>query len=617
MTHGKRTIAKSGFANTARTLALFVALGGCSKSTPSAADDRRASAIYQQYCAACHDMAGSGAPSKAALRTRTAPAILASLETGLMREQGKLLSADQRRQVASYLGNAGAAAKEMRCKTKLRLSAPPLWNSWGNGVDNRRYQSAASGALSEGEVGRLELKWAFGFPDAARARSQPVVTPEALFTGSQDGRVYALGMADGCIYWTFAAASEVRVSPTLGVDRRGKPSRLYFADFEANVYALDAQSGKLIWKRSVKDHPAGTITGSPTVSEGRIFVPMSSTEIVSAMDDDYGCCTFRGGIVALDAATGKPLWRFHTTDVAREFGSNRNGKPAFGPSGAPVWSPPTVDPGRGLIYFGTGENYSLPANDKSDAIIALEAATGRIRWVRQLLGGDAWNGACVKPKIGANCPQDPGPDLDFGAPPIFAKLPNGEDILLAGQKSGLIFGIDPDNGAVRWQERAGMGGFNGGVHWGMASDGANLFVGIADTPGNKAAVGPRRNGVHAFDSATGKPLWSVIEKPTCAEFAYRCDTAFSAPVTLSAGVIFGGTHNGLLRAYSARDGKLLWSYSTLRDFQTVNGVAARGGSIDSSGPVVAGGHVIVNSGYDKFGEIGGNVLLVFSPAKGR
>jgi polyvinyl alcohol dehydrogenase (cytochrome) len=617
MVHGERIFPKSRLAIAARTLGLLLALGGCGKSNISEAEARRAGAIYQQYCAACHDTEGSGAPLKAALRTRTAPAILASLETGLMREQGKLLSAEERQLVASYLGSEKLATRGKRCKARLKLSAPPLWNSWGNGVDNRRYQSIASGGVSEGEVSRLELKWAFGFPDAARARSQPVVTREALFTGSQDGRVYALGMADGCTHWTFAAESEVRVSPTLGVDRRGAPDRLYFADFDANVYALDAQSGKLIWRRAVKDHPAGTITGSPTVSGGRIFVPMSSTEIVSAMDDDYGCCTFRGGIVALEAATGKPLWRVYTTDVAKEFGANRKGKPAFGPSGAPVWSPPTVDQARGLVYFGTGENYSLPANDKSDAIIAVEAATGRIRWIRQLLGGDAWNGACVKPQIGANCPTNHGPDLDFGAPPILAKLPNGGDILLAGQKSGLIFGIDPDSGAVRWQERAGMGGYNGGVHWGMASDGANLFVGIADTPGNKAAVGPRRNGVHAFDSATGKPLWSVIEKPTCSQFAYKCDTAFSAPVTLSAGVLFGGTHNGLVRAYSARDGQLLWSYSTLRDFQTVNGVVARGGSIDSSGPVVAGGHVIVNSGYDKFGEIGGNVLLVFAPAKGK
>jgi polyvinyl alcohol dehydrogenase (cytochrome) len=280
-----------------------------------------------------------------------------------------------------------------------------------------------------------------------------------------------------------------------------------------------------------------------------------------------------------------------------------------------VWSPPTVDAKRGLVYFGTGENYSSPANDKSDAIIAVDMVTGKIRWVRQVLANDAWNGACIQPGVGANCPREDGPDLDFGAPPILADTGNG-DILLAGQKSGLVFGIDPDTGVIRWQQRAGAGGFNGGIHWGMASNGPRLFVGIADTPGNKYAVGPRRPGVHAFASATGKPLWSVIEPQTCPERAFKCETGFSGPVTLSGELLFGGTHNGLIRAYASGDGRLLWSFDTIRDFATVNGVTARGGTIDSAGPVVAGGYLIVNSGYDKFGEIPGNVLLVFGP-KGR
>lgn len=593
----------------------LAALGGCSGGGLSDADIARADALYAANCASCHDKEGAGAPSRAALRTRTPEAILASLETGLMREQGKALAAEDRALVAHYLGGGAQATAGKACGTELELASAPLWNGWGNGTANRRYQTAAAGGMNAANVGNLELKWAFGFPGAARARSQPVVTSEALFTGSQDGRVYALGLADGCTYWTFDADAEVRVSPTLGVDARGQPDRLYFGDFAANVYALDARSGTLIWKRSVRDHPAGTITGSPTLHAGRLFVPMSSTEIVSAMDDQYGCCTFRGGVTALDAATGKPLWRVYTTEAAKLAGTNRNGKPAFGPSGAPVWSPPTVDAKRGLLYFGTGENYSSPANDKSDAIIAVEAATGRIRWVRQVLSGDAWNGSCLKGAAGVNCPREDGPDLDFGAPPILTGLSDGSDILLAGQKSGLIFGIDPDSGVIRWQQRAGMGGYNGGVHWGMATDGRALFVGIADTPGGKAPVGPPRPGVHAFDAATGRPIWSRIESRTCPERKFECETALSAPVTLAGGMILGGAHNGLLRAYASGDGRLLWSFDTRRDFDTVNRVKARGGTIDSAGPVVAGGHLIVNSGYDKFGQIPGNVLLVFGPAK--
>jgi polyvinyl alcohol dehydrogenase (cytochrome) len=599
----------------ALTAALLLA--GCGQGEAlSAADVARAEALYADNCASCHDVEGASAPTRTALRSRTPAAILASLESGLMREQGKVLSVDERQLLSNYLGGGGTASAGVRCKGELQLAGPPRWNGWGNGPANARAQSAANGGLSAANVGALELKWAFGFPGAARARSQPVVTDEALFTGSQDGRVYALGLADGCRWWTYDAGSEVRVSPTLGSDAKGGTDRLYFGDFNAVVHALDARSGKLIWKQSVKDHPTGTITGSPTLAGGRLFVPLSSTEIVSAMDANYACCTFRGGVTALDAATGKPLWRVYTTDVAKAAGTNRIGKPAFGPSGAPVWSPPTYDAKRGLVYFGTGENYSSPANDKSDAIIAVEAATGRIRWVRQVLSGDAWNGSCITQGVRANCPREDGPDLDFGAPPILAQLADGGDILLAGQKSGLIFGIDPDTGAMRWRQRAGMGGYNGGIHWGMASDGPTLFVPIADTPGGKATVGPPRPGIHAFASATGKPLWSVIEPKTCPERAFTCETAFSAPLTLSNGIIFGGTHNGLLRAYAAADGRLLWSFDTIRDFQTINGVKARGGTIDSAGPVVAAGHVIVNSGYDKFGQIGGNVLLVFAPKAG-
>lgn len=590
-------------------------LAGCSGSTGlSDAEKAQAKALYQSNCAACHDQSGSGAPTLAALRTRTPAAIFAALETGLMREQGKSLKPQERRLLSSFLGASASASVGRKCRGNLALEGAALWNRWGNGVDNRRYQPAAQGGLQPADLPNLELKWAFGFPDAARARSQPTVSNNAVFVGSQSGRVYALGLDDGCVWWSFDADSEVRSAPTLGED-----GRLYFGDFNANVYAVDARTGKLAWKRTVRDHPAGTITGSPTLYDGRLYVPMSSTEVVSAMDGSYGCCTFRGGVTALDALSGKKLWRMYTTEPARRQGLNRRGLPALGPSGAPVWSPPTVDPRRGLLYIGTGENYSSPANDKSDAIIAIELSSGRIRWVRQVLAGDAWNASCGKAahSNNINCPKEDGPDLDFGAPPILVMLADGRDILLAGQKSGLVFGIDPDTGRILWQRRAGMGGFNGGVHWGMASDGRTLFVGIADTPGNKGAVGPPRPGLHAFDAATGEPLWSKIEPPTCAQISYECATALSAPVTLTDGMVFGGTHNGLLRVYSSENGAVLWSVDTRRPFATVNGVRAHGGTIDSAGPVAAGGRLIVNSGYDKFGEIPGNVLLVFGLKEAR
>jgi polyvinyl alcohol dehydrogenase (cytochrome) len=587
-------------------------LAGCgAKEGLSDADKARAEALYKANCAACHDSAGSGAPARAALESRKPAAILASLETGLMREQGKALQPDERKLLADYLGAKSAKVAGKMCEGSLKLAGAPLWNRWGNGIENRRFQPAAKGEITPANVGALELKWAFAFPDAARARSQPAVTEEAIFTGSPDGRVYALNRESGCIWWTFDAESEVRSAPTLGED-----GNLYFGDFNANIYAVDAKNGKLVWKQSVKDHPAGTITGSPTLHDGRLYVPMSSTEVVSAMKAEYECCTFRGGVTALDAANGKRLWRMHTVDVAAEAGVDQKGQRALGPSGAPVWSVPTVDAKRGLLYIGTGENYSSPASAMSDSIIAVELATGKIRWWRQTVANDAWNASCGTIGDNVNCPREDGPDLDFGAPPILTTLADGRDIILAGQKSGMVFALDPDDGGkILWKQRAGMGGFNGGVHWGMASDASTLYVGIADTPGNKGAVGPRRPGIHAFDIATGKPRWSRIEPFTCAERKFECETAFSAPVTATDGIVFGGAHNGLLRAYSTTDGTLLWSFDTRRDFSTVNGVKGYGGSIDSAGPVLAGGLLIVNSGYDKFGEIPGNVLLVFGPRK--
>ena len=591
-------------------------------ATPPTFTDR-AETLYKRNCAACHDKAAGGAPTRKAISTQTSASIRIALETGVMAGQGAALSRADRNLLAEYLGRpiarkAMAGRKNLRCQGRLTLAGAPQWNRWGNGLDNQRYQPAARAGITPATVGKLELKWAFGFPDAARARSQPAVTAEAIFTGSQSGRVYALDTTSGCIWWSFDAAAEVRSAPTLGTDANRRINALYFGDFNANVYAVNPRTGTLLWKTSVQDHPQGTQTGSLTLHEGRIFVPMSSTEIVNAYDNGYACCKFRGGITALDARTGKSLWRMHTTDVPVENGHNSAGTPAFGPSGAPVWSTPTVDVKRGLLYFGTGENYSSPANGMSDAIIAIELATGAVRWVRQTIAGDAWNAACLKAGSLANCPKEDGPDFDFGAPPILARLPNGKDIVLAGQKSGMIFGLDPDaDGKILWQARAGMGGFNGGVHWGMATAGPTLFVGIADTPGNKGAVGPRRNGLHAFRSETGEPLWSILEKPTCATGGFQCDTALSAPVTLTDGIVFAGAHNGLLRAYSSRTGRLLWSTDTRRKFATVNGVAAMGGSIDSAGPVVAGGRLIVNSGYDKFGEIPGNVLLVFGFESGK
>ncbi|WP_108788185.1 outer membrane protein assembly factor BamB family protein [Erythrobacter sp. Alg231-14] len=605
-----------------RTLAFLsaFALAGCSvvdDAVPLAQGESgqsaHAEALYAENCAVCHDGGVAGAPTREALAALSPAAIIEALDTGVMREQGASLDRIDRILLSQHVGNeaAGADVAIEYCEGDLTFAGAPKWNRWGANARNTRFQSNSDAGLDLVDIPKMELAWAFGFPGAQRARSQPAVTEEAIFTGSQSGRVYALDTETGCAWWTYEAGAEVRNAPLLSTGSDGNPDTLYFGDFDAIVHAVDARTGERRWSQSIQDHPDGTITGSLALHDGTLFVPMSSTEIVSAYLDDYACCTFRGGVIALDAQNGATQWRWHTVDVPRKVGESSVGTDVIAPSGAPVWSTPTIDAERGLLYVGTGENYSSPANDLSDAIVALDLTTGQRRWAFQSTPNDAWNAACGRdPK--PNCPSQDGPDFDFGAPPMLVDLAGGGQILLAGQKSGEIFGLDPDNsGKLLWRRRVGMGGFNGGIHWGMASDGATLWVGIADTPGNKFAKGPPRPGIHAFNPRTGAPLWSRIEEPTCDEVAYKCMTALSAPLSAIPGAVFAGAHNGRLLAYSSEDGSVLWSDETNREFETVNGVQAKGGTIDSSGVVIAGGLVIVNSGYDKFGEIPGNVLLVY------
>ena len=402
----------------------------------------------------------------------------------------------------------------------------------------------------------------------------------------------------------------MRVAPSIKTDIEGLPQTLIFSDFNANVYAISAQTGAEVWRTSVRDHLVTTLTGSPTVFEDRVYVPMSSTEVVSAFNPDYECCTFRGGIAALDANTGERLWTFNTVEEPKPTRLNSAGTQMYGPSGAPVWSVPTIDEKRRLLYFGTGENYTAPANELSDAIIALRLSDGKLVWSNQTIAGDTWNGACGS--TNTNCPEERGPDFDFGAPPILTTLPNGKDIILAGQKSGMVFGMDPDDGGkTLWSARAGMGGYNGGIHWGMSSNGETLFVGIADTPGHHMTVGPPRHGVHAFDAETGEPLWSTIEEKLCEGRETRCFPSASSPLTATDDLIFAGSLDATMRIYSSKTGALIWSFDTLTEFNTINGVPASGGSIDSAGTILIDNKFIVNSGYDKFRLQPGNALLVF------
>jgi polyvinyl alcohol dehydrogenase (cytochrome) len=428
--------------------------------------------------------------------------------------------------------------------------------------------------------------------------------------------VYALDFNSGCARWTFKADAEVRSSPTIESWRAGDAKahpRLYFGDFNGMVYALDARSGKLLWKTLVDKQPRLSITGSPRYYRGRLYVPMSSNEWASAAIPTYECCRFRGGVAALDAASGKLLWRSYTIPDAPTATGKRNaaGAALYAPAGAPVWNTPTIDVHRNRLYVGSGEAYTSPAAATSDSVLAYELNTGKLLWSYQTTAHDAWNMACFIGG-GPNCPGENGPDFDVGAPPILHRLPNGRDVLLVGTKSGTAFALDPSDGKLLWRTKLGRGGVAGGIHWGLAVSPRMLYAPMSDATFGKEPGEPKP-GLFALAPDTGVVKWYVPAPDVCPiKLKPACDRGYSSPPTAITGAVFQPSYDGWLRAYRESDGALLWSFNTVREFDTVSGEKAHGGSMSSAGAIITGGRVVVNSGYSFGGRMGGNALLVFS-----
>jgi polyvinyl alcohol dehydrogenase (cytochrome) len=537
-----------------------------------------------------------------------------SLVTGAMRPQGARLSGAERRAVAEFItgktieGDVSGAGTG-RCKPGEPLQDPaksPRWSGWSPSTTNTRFQSADQAGLSPSDLPRLKLKWAFGFPDASVAWSHPTVAGGRLFVGSQNGTVYALDARTGCIQWTFSASGGVRTAITVAPAGAARLV-VYFADTAANAYALDAATGRTLWVRRVDDHPAARITGSPTFFEGRLYVPVASYEEAQGADPQYPCCTFRGSVAALDAESGAVEWKtYMIAESPERRGTSSAGVPLWGPAGAGIWSAPTVDPARRALYVATGNAYSAPAAATTDAVVALDLATGAIRWSRQVTPNDVYISTCRAGNL--NCPDTLGPDHDFGSPPLLARAGN-RDVIVIGQKSGLAFAMDPEKkGEILWQYRAGQGGTLGGMEWGAAADAERAYFAVSDITTEQPG------GLHAVSVATGMRVWFAPPRPpACGGSSRGCNAAQSAAVTAMAGAVLSGSNDGSLRAYSTSTGEVLWEFDTNREFSTVNGVPARGASIIGPGAVVAGGMVYFNSGYGAFGGRPGNVLLAFGP----
>jgi len=575
-------------------------------------------ALYQAHCAACHDGQVPRAPHMITFSTIGAATILNAMNNGVMRAQAAALSASEREVLAGFLaGEAMAPPKPiLACSdpmSELASVDAAAMQGWGGNAENHRHSDGAG--LDRNNVDQLALKWVFAYPGALRARSQPLVHDGVIFVGSQSGDIYALDLESGCAHWTYSAGAEVRSSLSLGqLPDRDDPV-LYMGDFSATVHAIDAIDGSLIWRSSVGDHPDATITGSPKLHEGSLYVPISSSEWATAADPGYACCTFRGGVVSVDATSGELNWRAHVIDQpAAETGeTNPFGAVRKGPAGAPVWNSPTIDAKRGVLYVGTGEAYTSPAADTSDAVLAFSLATGERQWAKQLLGGDAWNMACFIGEA-ANCPEEDGPDLDIGASTVLWSG-GDRDYLLVGQKSGDVYALDPDKGgAVVWHNKVGRGGFLGGVHWGMSVNEDSLFVPIADTTITGRFTGPVSPGIHALDPTSGEVRWYTPSAPDCEGKSPIpvCDQGMSAAITSTDQLIFAGSLDGNLNVYDSLSGEVLWSFDTFGDFESVSGDTALGGSIESDGPVLYKGHVLINSGYQFGARMPGNALMVFS-----
>ena len=593
------------------------------------------STLFARNCADCHDHGQARIPGRDQLAQRTPDELVQVMTSGAMRNQAIALSIDEKRSVATFLtGRAPSPLSVDRDLSNRCVDAAEIeplrqtsqWNGWGRDLDNSRYQPDPK--LSAADVPRLKLKWAYGYD--SMVYGQPTLVGGRVYVTTITGRILALDARTGCAYWAYDATASARTAITVGsiLEAGATRTAAFFGDDAADVYAVDAANGALIWKTRVEEHVAARITGAPALYDGRLYVPVSSVEEALAMKADYACCTFRGSLVALDAATGSVLWKTYMIgQTPAPYRVTGAGVQQFGPAGAAAWSAPTIDTRRKLLYVGTGNSYTDVPADTSDAILALQLATGQIAWTKQFGSADNFVVGCsvttrnncipgpgldCKAPGAGNCPATLGRDFDFGGSPILRAAPPGApSVIIAAQKSGWVYGLDADRaGAVLWRSRVGRGSALGGIEWGPAADADTVYVANSDIlPLHRGRPG----GLAALKIRSGERVWYVAARQhPCSWVGPGCSAAQSQAVTLIPGVVFSGAVDGHLRGYATRDGRIVWDFDTAREFSGVNGVKAVGGSLNSGGPVVADGMLFVNSGYSPVIGQRGNALLVFS-----
>ncbi len=589
---------------------LVQAAGAADSSAPERRGTELGFSVFQQHCVSCHgNPAYERAPTPATLRTMSPERILGALTTGIMKPVGDTLTDADRRRVAEslsgqFLGSAKAgdsAAMPNRCSDNppLRDIEQHSWNGWGNGSDNHRFQSTEAAGLTAATLPNLKLKWTFGFPGGTSAFGQPTVVAGRVFVGSDIGYVYSLDAATGCVYWSYRTEAGVRNAMTVGPIRTAGKMRyaVYFGDLKANAYAIDARTGAGIWKTHVEKHFATRVTAAPALYKGRLYVPISAWEGFQARVLDYPCCTAVGSVSALDANTGRRIWKTYTiAERPRPTHKNSKGVQQWAPAGVPVWNTPTLDPDRHAVYVGTGDASTYPAPSSTDAILALDMRSGKRLWSHQIYDGDAFIVGCAGSGKTDNCPQVVGPDWDVPMSPMLSRQASGRTLIVFATKPGDVLALDADRkGETVWRDDHERNSRNRGPMWGSAMDDQYVYMPCSD------------NGIAALTLADGRQKW-------CA----RLDTVtnpkvgYGAAVTVLPGALIACGSDGSVWALSSEDGHTLWKYETAVDFKTVNGVPAHGGSIVSAGATVAGGMLFVGSGYGVVSETPGNALLAFA-----
>lgn len=598
----------------------------------AASDPHPGAEIYAQRCAACHDNPeATRSPSLEALQGMAPSQITFSLTSGKMQAQAAGLDDEDIRNVVTFLAGTPdddyETAQSAMCEDTSISFDKTYVERWGPDLANTRYYGPERSSLGKDDMANLEVAWTLGLPGASDVRGYPVITEDTVFVGASSGHIFAVDRETGCTKWHNEIGVNVRSSLTLG-EVSGAPA-IFFQEGSTNVFALDGATGEVLWSARAGVLPQNMGTAAPVQAGDKLIVPLSAIDVAAAGDPKYECCKGHGAVTALDANTGERLWATHMTENAEPTTLSSVGTQLYGPSGAPVWTTPTLDLEKNRIYFGTGENTSAPATDTSDAIFALDLDTGDILWSYQATEQDMFNMACGGfGSGGPNCPSPRGPDVDFGGAITLTRLADGTDVLVGGQKAGVVHVLNADTGELIWKTRISAGSALGGIHWGLTVANGVIYAPSSDPDFPLPNYTPRP-GLYALDLQTGDIIWSHAASRDCTEGARPVrpggDTpypdcvfqyGYSAAPASNDELVFIGALDGMMRAFDAETGEVVWEYDTVRAYDAVNGVETHGGAIDNSGPSLAGDMLFVPSGYAAFGQMPGNAFIAFRAAQG-